>query len=177
MDLDKYYGTGYGQPLGAVQGVGYVNELLARLTGHRSYATNDETQVNQTLAASPESFPLGRRIYADFSHDNQITAILAALGLKKDPEALAATGPRAGQVWVTSEVVPFGGNLVTERLTCGKKEYVRMLINDQLQIPTFCEGYDKKTGLCSVASFVKSQAYSTSNGNGDYYKCGYAQEA
>ncbi|KAI1784558.1 hypothetical protein LXA43DRAFT_901359, partial [Ganoderma leucocontextum] len=31
-DLDKYYGTGYGQPLGPVQGVGYVNELLARLT-------------------------------------------------------------------------------------------------------------------------------------------------
>ncbi|PPQ78901.1 hypothetical protein CVT26_011710, partial [Gymnopilus dilepis] len=31
-DLDKFYGTGSGQPLGRVQGVGYVNELLARLT-------------------------------------------------------------------------------------------------------------------------------------------------
>jgi hypothetical protein len=173
MDLDKYYGNGYGQPLGAVQGVGYVNELLARLTNDRSFVLNDETQVNQTLDSSSTTFPLGRKIYADFSHDNQITSILAAIGLKKDPTALAATGPRAGQVWVTSEIVPFGGNLATERLTCGNKEYVRMLINDQLQIPTFCKGYNKETGLCLVSEFVKSQSYSTNNGNGEYYQCGY----
>jgi len=172
MDLDKYYGNGYGQPLGAVQGVGYVNELLARLTNQRAYVLNDQTQVNSTLDASATTFPLGRKLYADFTHDNQITSILAAMGLKKDPSALAATGPRSGQVWVTSEIVPFGGNLVTELVTCGKKDYVRMLINDELQIPTFCEGHDKKTGLCGLAQFVASQEYSTANGQGDYAKCG-----
>lgn len=175
MDLDKYYGNGHGQPLGPIQGVGYVNELLARLTATRAYATHDQTTVNQTLAASPATFPLSRTLYADFSHDNQITSIVAALGLKRDPEALAATGPRTGQVWVTSEVVPFGGNLVTERVTCGKREYVRLLINDELQVPASCKGVNKKTGLCLLSEFVKSQKYSTDNGNGDYLKCGYGQ--
>lgn len=49
FDLDKYYGNGYGNPLGPVQGVGYVNELLSRLTGNITYANMDMTQVNHTL--------------------------------------------------------------------------------------------------------------------------------
>nr|VWP00524.1 N/A [Ganoderma boninense] len=56
-DLDKYYGTGYGQPLGPVQGVGYVNELLARLTGA---PVRDHTQTNATLDEDPKTFPRGR---------------------------------------------------------------------------------------------------------------------
>ena len=75
--LDKHYGTGYGQRLGRVQGVGYVNELLARLT-HRP--VSDRTQTNGTLDGDGETFPLGRGIYADFSHDNEMVAIYAAVG-------------------------------------------------------------------------------------------------
>lgn len=52
FDLDKYYGNGYGNPLGPVQGVGYVNELLSRLTGNITYANMDMTQVNHTLDRS-----------------------------------------------------------------------------------------------------------------------------
>ncbi len=180
-DLDKYWGYAYGNNLSAVQGAGYVNELLARLTNDRSYVLNDRTSVNQTLDSSSTTFPLGRRIYADFSHDNQMAMITAALGLKRDRTPLAATGPREGQVWVTSQVTPFSANLVAEKLTCGqgkkKKEYVRFLISDELQIPTFCEGHDKKTGLCPLSSFVKSQAYSINSGNGDYAQCGFVQAA
>ncbi|KAG6840186.1 hypothetical protein C0991_008350 [Blastosporella zonata] len=50
-DLDKYYHTGYGQALGPVQGVGYINELIARLTGK---PVNDNTQTN-LLAAESDS--------------------------------------------------------------------------------------------------------------------------
>jgi hypothetical protein len=109
--------------------VGYVNELLSRLTNNRRWAAADRTQVNHTLDSSASTFPLDRSIYADFSHDNQITAILAAIGLKKDAVALPSTGPpSSGQVWKTSQIVPFGGKLVSERLLCGKVEYVRFLI-------------------------------------------------
>ncbi|GAA5874128.1 hypothetical protein JCM8547_008381 [Rhodosporidiobolus lusitaniae] len=170
-DLDKYYGTGYGQPLGRVQGVGYVNELLSRLTANRRYVGADQTQVNHTLDSSPSTFPLsGYSWFTDFSHDNEITAILAALGLKEDATPLAASGPQEGQTWVTSEIVPFGGKLVTERVQCGVEKYVRFFINEQLQIPTFCAGFSSTTGLCTVENFVESQSYARNNGEGDWAK-------
>ncbi|GAA5851743.1 hypothetical protein JCM9279_004391 [Rhodotorula babjevae] len=175
-DLDKYYGNGAGNALGPVQGVGYVNELLSRLTGDRSYVLADETQVNQTLARSQSTFPIGTNspaIFADFSHDNEITSILAAMGLKKPASPLAASGPSPDQVWVTSEIVSFSGRLVTERLSCGGDGFVRFFINDQLQIPTFCAGADSQTGLCALDAFVESQSYARASGNGDYLKCGY----
>ncbi|GAA5898806.1 hypothetical protein JCM8208_005401 [Rhodotorula glutinis] len=175
-DLDKYYGNGAGNALGPVQGVGYVNELLSRLTGDRSYVLADETQVNQTLARSQSTFPLGANspaIFADFSHDNEITSILAAIGLKQPATPLAASGPSADQVWVTSEIVSFSGRLVTERLSCDGDDFVRFFINDQLQIPTFCAGADSQTGLCALDAFVESQSYARASGNGDYLKCGY----
>ncbi|KAI5476256.1 acid phosphatase, phytase [Pseudohyphozyma bogoriensis] len=171
FDLDKYYGNGYGNALGAIQGVGYVNELFSRLTNDLSYANNDQTQVNHTLDASSSTFPLGRPIYADFTHDDQITSILGAMGLKNGP-TLPVTGPPVNQVWVTSQIVPFSGRLVTERLQCTGTfdgTYVRFLINDQLQAAEFCGG-DKTGGarVCTMDDFIASQSYSTNNGYGEY---------
>ncbi|KAL8277009.1 hypothetical protein RQP46_010543 [Phenoliferia psychrophenolica] len=172
-DLDKWAGNGYGNALGPSQGVGYVNELLSRVTGDISHAKNDQTQVNHTLDSSDATFPLGRTLYADFSHDNQITSILAAMGLKKNGSALTASGPPQNQTWVTSQIVPFAGHLVTEVLQCGEQAFVRFLINDQLQPAEFC---GDGSGLCLVDDFVASQSYATNNGNGDYLKCGYVPE-
>jgi hypothetical protein len=82
----------YGAPLGRVQGVGYVNELLARLT---QAPVNDSTQTNTTLTANPATFPLDRTLYADFSHDNEMAAIYAAMGLLPQAAALDPTHPVA----------------------------------------------------------------------------------
>ncbi|TFK33287.1 histidine phosphatase superfamily [Crucibulum laeve] len=170
-DLDKYYNTGYGQALGRVQGVGYVNELLARLTGT---PVRDNTQTNRTLDSSPITFPLNHSIYADFSHDNQMIAIYAAIGLFEQAVALDPTTPDPKRNWLASKLVPFSAKMVTEKLVCadgkGKgKEYVRMLVNDALQPLKFC-GADKD-GLCELQAFVKSQAYARSDGAGDFEKC------
>ncbi|TKA50600.1 hypothetical protein B0A53_06078 [Rhodotorula sp. CCFEE 5036] len=176
FDLDKYYGNGYGNPLGPVQGVGYVNELLSRLTGNITYVNMDMTQVNHTLDSDPATFPLDKQLYFDASHDNQIASILTAIGLKNGP-ALAASGPpnTAGQVWITSQIVPFSGRLVTEQLTCDSgARYVRFFINGQLQIPSFCKDYNPETGLCLLTEFVASQGYARANGRGDWAKCGYS---
>ncbi|GAA5913197.1 hypothetical protein JCM5296_005229 [Sporobolomyces johnsonii] len=171
-DLGKYYANAYGNSLGPVQGVGYVNELLTRLTGNRAYVERDETQVNHTLDNNPTTFPLNRTLYADFTHDTQMSSILSAIGLKSGP-SLPASGPPAGQTWLTNQIVPFAGRLTTERMKCGNVEYLRFFLNDQLQVPTFCAGADAATGLCSLRNFVASQRYARNSGDGDYLKCGY----
>ncbi|PPQ92757.1 hypothetical protein CVT25_003866 [Psilocybe cyanescens] len=179
-DLDKFYGTGYGQALGRVQGVGYVNELLARLT---ESPVRDNTQTNRTLDASPVTFPLNRTLYADFSHDNQMIAIYAALGLFNQTTALDPRAPDATRTWITSRLTPFSARMVTERLSCtgagvgpgrGQGEgqgqtFVRILVNDALQPLDFCGG--DQNGLCTLSAFVDSQAYARNDGEGDFEKC------
>jgi hypothetical protein len=68
QSLGKYYGFGNGNALGPTQGVGFTNELIARMTNR---PVVDHTTVNQTLDSSNATFPLGSRhaLYADFSHD------------------------------------------------------------------------------------------------------------
>ncbi|PSR83458.1 hypothetical protein PHLCEN_2v5730 [Hermanssonia centrifuga] len=173
-DLDKFYGTGYGQPLGPVQGVGYINELLARLT---ETPVQDHTQTNTTLDSSPLTFPLNRTVYADFSHDNQMIAIYAALGLFRQPqvEPLDPTKPNPERIWRASALVPFSGRMITERLKCAgskgdaKTVRVRIWVNDVLQPLEFCGAGED--GVCSLDAFVKSQAFARSNGAGDWEKC------
>jgi len=175
-DLDKYYGNGYGQALGPVQGVGYINELLARLTG---LPVQDNTQTNRTLDSSPITFPLNRTLYADFSHDNEMIAIYAALGLFKQPAPLDPKILDLGRTWTTSYLTPFSGRMVTERLSClvpgsqtgqtNTNDYVRILVDDALQPLEFCGA--KEDGLCELNAFVESQSYARNDGEGDFEEC------
>ncbi|KAH8087171.1 phytase [Cristinia sonorae] len=165
-DLDKFYGTGYGQELGPVQGVGYVNELIARLTGT---PVQDHTQTNHTLDSDPTTFPLNRTIYADFSHDNQMIAIFSAMGLFRQSHPLNPTKPDPERDWKASGMVPFSARMVVERLRCGRIPSVRILVNQQVQPLEFCGG--DRNGICSLDAFVKSQTFATSDGGGDFEKC------
>jgi hypothetical protein len=169
FDLDKFYNTGYGQPLGRVQGVGYVNELLARLS---KKPVEDRTQTNWTLDHNWETFPLDRNFYVDFTHDNAMVAVYGALGLFEQPEMLDPEHPDKRRTWRANEMVPFSSRMVTEKLTCGHegKEYVRIMVNDALQPLEFC-GTDGTDGLCELHKFVKSQRYARHNGEGDWEKC------
>ncbi|TCD68638.1 hypothetical protein EIP91_010293 [Steccherinum ochraceum] len=166
-DLDKYYGTGYGQELGPVQGVGYVNELIARLTGT---PVQDKTQTNQTIDSNPATFPLDRTVYADFSHDNQMIAIYAAMGLFRQAQPPNPTNPNPKRNWRASRLVPFSSRMVVERLKCAHSPpSLRILVNQEVQPLEFCGG--DKHGVCSVANFVQSQAFARNNGEGDFEKC------
>ncbi|KAH9833864.1 phytase [Rhodofomes roseus] len=177
-DLDKYYGTGYGNALGPVQGVGYVNELVARLT---STPVSDSTSTNRTLDASPATFPLNRTVYADFSHDNLMIPVFAAMGLfPTDPLDPARANIGAG-VWNVSRMVPFAGRMVVERLACGEGyepadgsadaegRYVRVLVNQAVQPLAFCGA--SADGVCGLGAFVDSQAFAKSGGNGTWDAC------
>lgn len=163
-----YIDIRYGHPLGPIQGVGYVNELLARLT---NTPVRDGTQTNRTLDGSRETFPLNRTIYADFSHDNTMAAVYSAIGLFKQPQDLDPVHPDPGRTWVTSKLVPFAARMVTEKIECSfepGKEFVRIMVNDALQPLEFCGG---KGGLCELSAFVESQGYARTDGNGGFGKC------
>ncbi|KDQ63958.1 hypothetical protein JAAARDRAFT_27630 [Jaapia argillacea MUCL 33604] len=171
-DLNKFYGTGYGQPLGPIQGVGYINELLARLTNK---PVHDHTQTNTTLDSSPLTFPLNKTLYADFSHDNQMIAIYSAIGLFNQSHLgfggiLDPRRPDERRTWRVSEMVPFAARMVVERLSCGEggEEYVRILVNEKVQPLEFCGG---SGGMCALEDFVESQVYARSSGGGDFEKC------
>ena len=167
----------YGGYLGAVQGVGYVNELIARLTGQ---PVRDNTQTNRTLDSSPETFPLDRTFYADFSHDNEMIAIYSALGLFQQHllpgQKLDPKNPSPLRTWIASKLVPFSARMVVERLECfevpdlplPKGAFIRIFVNDAIQPLEFCGGVG---GLCELHAFMESQWYARHDGDGDFQKC------
>ena len=130
---------------------------------------HDSTQTNRTLDSNAATFPLNRAFYADFSHDNEMIAIYSAIGLFRPPQPLNPQAPDPRRTWIASELVPFSARLVIERLECGGEVFVRMLVNDALQELRFC-GADG-AGLCRLSAFVESQAFATTNGDGEFEKC------
>lgn len=155
--------------------MGYVNELLARLTGQ---PVKDHTQTNRTLDASPVTFPLNRTIYADFSHDNEMVAIYSAIGLFQQNKHLDPGFPDPKRTWVVANMVPFAGRMVTEKVECQiptrgvgvrAMQYVRILVDDAVQPLKFCGA--GRNGLCELDAFVRSQVYARTDGNGDFEKC------
>ncbi|KAK4046794.1 hypothetical protein OIV83_005789 [Microbotryomycetes sp. JL201] len=173
-DLGKYYGFSYGNPLSRAQGVGYVNELLSRLTGNLSFVTNDTTQVNQTLDRDPRTFPLDRMLNVDFSHDNQLLPIMTLLGLFNDDAPLSPTKPNPDRQFVVSKIVSFAARLVVERIECTDEinsrttTYVRTLINDAAQsLQGKCSGQE----MCLLKDFIESLEESVARASQEYRRC------
>ena len=167
--LSKYFSYGGGSSLGPSQGLGWVNELIARLTDQ---AVEDHTSVNHTLDSNPTTFPLGRRIYADFSHDNTMTAIFFALGLYGDSSS--ATSPHSVDLlkgnkldlagFKASETVPFAGRVVIEKMICAgeKEEMVRVVVNGRVMPLLQCHG--DEMGRCSLSQFIASLGFARKGG-------------
>lgn len=67
-DLDFWYEVGPGSPIGSAWGIGYVQELVARLT--QTPLTVFDTTTNGTLDGNNVTFPLDQPIYMDATHDS-----------------------------------------------------------------------------------------------------------
>ncbi|USW48704.1 Putative histidine phosphatase superfamily, clade-2, histidine acid phosphatase active [Septoria linicola] len=165
--LNKYYGYSYGNPLGPTQGVGFTNELIARLT---NTAVNDHTSSNHTLDDNAATFPLRRQLYADFSHDNDMTAMYSAIGLfPGNPPLSNTTVTEAGQAngYSASYTVPFAARVYFEKLLCAGslEEQVRVIVNDRVQPLKQCGG--DRLGRCSLSKFVQSLSFASSDGEWD----------
>ena len=163
--LGKYYGYGPGNPLGPTQGVGFVNELVARLTGK---PVVDHTSINQTLDTNPSTFPLGRSLYADFGHDNDMTAVFAALGLYNSTPPLSTTRTMTleeMQNYSAAWTVPFAARAYFEKLQCEgeEEEMVRVLVNGRVLPMETCGG--DAFGRCTLGAFVDSLGFAQAGGH------------
>lgn len=165
--LEKWYGYGPANPLGPTQGVGYVNELIARL----SHApVNDHTSTNTTLDSSPPTFPLNRLIYADFTHDNTMMTIYGALGLYTNATELPTdhrVSPKNADGYSASQAVPFGARMYVEKMHCGRDshELIRVLINDRVVPSKGCKA--DKLGRCKVDDFINGLNFAKQGGHWD----------
>ncbi|KAI0404421.1 histidine phosphatase superfamily [Xylaria palmicola] len=167
QSLGKWYGYANGSPMGPTQGVGFVNELIARLTGQ---PVVDETSTNATLDGSRESFPLDSVLYADFSHDNDMSGVFGALGLYNATAPLSNTtkaSPRESGGYAASWTVPFAARMYVEKLRCSgsEEEFVRVLVNDRV-IPLQNCGVDA-LGRCTVSKYVDSLSFARQGGHWD----------
>ncbi|KAH8804965.1 histidine phosphatase superfamily [Xylogone sp. PMI_703] len=167
--LGKYYGFGWGNPLGPSQGIGWTNELIARLTAK---PVKDHTSTNSTLDGSEDTFPLGRTLYADFSHDNDLTSIFSALGLYNETKHLSNTTMQTTAEthgYSVSWTVPFASRAYFEKMKCEgiDEDLIRVIVNDRVLPLKTCGG--DRFGRCTLSDFVDSLSYARSGG--DWDKC------
>ena len=122
LDMEYYYDYSYGSPTGRAQGIGYVQELIARL--ENEYIMTSNSSVNSTLDNNADDFPLGEKFYADFSHDDIIVSILTALSVDyfKSPPSLKQYPPNPNRHFVLSNITPFGARLITEVIGCSSPD-------------------------------------------------------
>ena len=118
-DIAFYYNNGFGSPVAAAQGKGYLEEFVSRFQ-HQALSEYNST-TNSTLDSNPATFPLNQSIYADATHEVVVLDTLTALNLT----AIFASGPppltgRPVQQnsFVASQVVPFATHLVIQVLEC-----------------------------------------------------------
>ncbi|KAG0702010.1 histidine phosphatase superfamily [Suillus ampliporus] len=158
VDLSFWYSGGPGNPTAAAQGLGYVQELVARLTQTPITVWNSST--NSTLDSSKITFPLDQPIYVDATHDIVIANIVTALNLT----SLAANGPLPtdhiplNRSYIVSQIIPFASQLVAQVLSCpasGESSHIRLILNDGVVPLTGIHGCTENAdGLCALPSFI-----------------------
>jgi hypothetical protein len=167
QSLSKYYGYGAGNPLGPSQGVGFVNELIARLT---HTLVHDDTTTNHTLdAPGADTFPLNYTMYADFTHDNGMIPIFFALGLYNSTAPLPRTHLQSldkADGYSAAWTVPFAARAYIEMMQCrsdpSPEPFVRVLVNDRV-VPLHGCSVDS-LGRCRRRDFVNGLTFARSGG-------------
>ncbi|KAH7889210.1 histidine phosphatase superfamily [Phlebopus sp. FC_14] len=153
------YGVAFGSPLARAQGIGYVQELVSRLTETPIGTHNSST--NATLHNSV-TFPFGHSLYVDASHEVVVMNILTALNLS----SFAATGPLPSdhipevRSFKTSQVAPFSTNVQFQLLACDSepRPQIRVIVNDGVVPLDVLKGCPENPhGMCPVDAFVEAQ--------------------
>ena len=178
VDLVFQGNDGWMSPVGRAIGIGYVEELYARLRGKLYDLPPGATNVNRTLDTMTETFPLNQPLYMDFSHDTNIYSILTAMGLKQFGDVLSNTTTTPHRNVTVSHITPFAARVIWEQITApspvkakrparnaadseyfddGKEtRYIHMTIN-QRTIPfgqSYPECGDRDDGWCELDTFL-----------------------
>lgn len=165
-DLAFQGAFGFMSKTGGAQGIGWAQELVARLTG--SKLSTPYTSQNSTLDDDPRWFPLDQKLYADFTHGEQMVSVLTALNFTTFSTELSTDHADPMRNFVLSHIVPSAARLNFEVLQCDERRnpnsgdvqrhYIRTFLNDALLPMTAdqgCTGHkSKRDGLCPLESFV-----------------------
>ena len=197
LEMMYYFDESFDNPTGRTQGIGYLQELMARLK--HEYIPSSNSSVNSTYDSNPAQSPLDQAFHADFSHDVIIVSVLTALPLDHFRSApnLTDVPPNPNRSFILSQITPFGARLVTEPIGCasgdpapvadGRVQYypkqygydpenaphkfIRMRLNDGvLPLDTIRGGKceGRSDGLCALDDFLESQAEAYDLSNYDY---------
>ncbi|PQE03433.1 histidine acid phosphatase protein [Rutstroemia sp. NJR-2017a BBW] len=175
--LDLYFagGSSFASPTGRAVGIGYQQEMIARLQNHTLGYSG--SQINTTLDNNTVTFPLNQSIYFDFSHDTNIMSILTAFGFTQFAEPLPATRYPGAHNLTVSHLEPFAARLDVEVIKTpkplnadrtygsgGETTYIHFILN-QRTLPlgfSFPEcGADRLDGWCELETFLKVQSTKT----------------
>ncbi|KAG6331252.1 hypothetical protein ID866_7837 [Astraeus odoratus] len=159
LDINFWYGVAFGSPLAKALGIGYVQELVSRLTETPIEVHNSST--NATLH-NDITFPLGHSLYVDATHEVVVLNVITALGLS----SLAETGPLPSdhipekRSFRTSEIASFATNIQFQLLSCSSEHgpQIRVIVNDGVVPLDVLKGCPvNQHGMCSVDAFVEAQ--------------------
>ncbi|KAJ4358274.1 uncharacterized protein N0V89_002854 [Didymosphaeria variabile] len=112
LDIAFAGGTGFLSPVGRAIGIGYVEEVLARMEHH--VLSSPTAQINTTLDNNTVTFPTNQNLNFDFSHDSNIISILVAFGLTHFAEYLPPTHILPDREFIMAYLEPFAGRLDIE---------------------------------------------------------------
>lgn len=197
LDMEYYYDYAWGNPTGRAQGIGYLQELLARL--QKQYILSSDSSVNSSLTNNSADFPLGQPFYLDASHDDILISVMTAMSLDylKDPPNLSQYPPNPDRKFVLSRLTPFGARLITEVIGCkaenpaakpnhvtqyysgqngynasdAPNKFIRMRLNSGILPLQSIRGgacEGRTDGMCGMGDFIRSQENSTALANYQY---------
>ncbi|KAM0564302.1 hypothetical protein ACHAPJ_000512 [Fusarium lateritium] len=183
IDLGFSSGAGFQSPVGRATGLGYQQEVIARLRNHTLGYSG--SQINTTLDGMKETFPLNQSLYFDFSHDTNIISILTAFGMRQFAEDLPIDEYPGSHEFVVSKLTPFGARLDIEIIKApqpvsperdgyldGKEtKYIHFVLN-QRTVPlgrSFPEcDVNRKDGWCELDTFLEVQDRMTEKAQFDF---------
>lgn len=176
IDLEFAGTFGFQSPTGRAVGVGYVEEVLARINHH--LITTATGSDNVTLDSMKSTFPVYQNLNLDFSHDVNIASVITAFGLKQFAPFFPATSYSPNRSLIVSHMEPFGARLDIEIIDTPKpvcadrsnsgnqyedgepKKYIHFILN-QRTIPlgkSFPSCGQRADGWCELQTFLKTQA-------------------
>lgn len=182
LDL-AFAGTfGFQSPVGRALGIGYVQEVVARLQNHT--LGYQGSQINTTLDDNTITFPLNQTLYFDFTHDASIISILTAFGFTQFSTVLPPTKYPGPHNLTLSYLVPFGARLDIEviktpsplaadrtYISGSATTYVHFILNQRTLPLGFsfpeCDS-TRLDGWCELDTFLEVQARSTKLANYEY---------
>ncbi|KAF9559236.1 phytase [Agrocybe pediades] len=175
QDLQYWYGSAFGSPIARAQGVGYLQELVARLT-HTPIAVHNSS-TNSTLDDNEITFPLHQSLYVDATHEVVVTNVITALNLtsfaRKGP--LPYTYRPKERSFRAAELAPFATNVQFQILECAShpEPQIRVIVNDGVAPLTGIKGcHHQKDGMCPLPTFIAAQKQTIAETDWAYDCCG-----